>query len=141
PVLSLLQLLGGVDPQLLLAGFVATGVTMLSLAALSIFNSVYATKPRTAIVLTYVQAALYFGLTTGSLWLWDPGKMPEWAEWVCAGNAYVALEELQAVPAVAGVGTTLVSGLPGILLGYVLFHLSVTVVCLFGALIGLRLWA
>jgi ABC-type transport system involved in multi-copper enzyme maturation permease subunit len=140
PVLSLLQLLGGVDPQLLLAGFVATGVTMLSLASLSIFNSVYATKPRTAIVLTYVQAAFYFGLTTGSLWLWDPGKMPAWAEWVCAGNAHVALEELQAVPA-AGVGTTLVSGLPGILLGYVLFHLTVTAVCLIGSLVGLRLWA
>jgi ABC-type transport system involved in multi-copper enzyme maturation permease subunit len=144
PVLSLLQLLGGVDPQLLLAGFAATGVTMLSLAALSIFNSVYATKPRTAIILTYVQAALYFGLTTGSLWLWDPGKMPTWAEWVCAGNAYVALSELQAAILSAPVpvaGRTLVSGLPGILEGYVLFHLAVTVVCLIGSLVGLRLWA
>jgi ABC-type transport system involved in multi-copper enzyme maturation permease subunit len=144
PVLSLLQLLGGVDPQMLLAGFVATAMTMLSLAGLSIFNSVYATKPRTAIILTYIQAAAYFGVTTCSLLLWSPGGLPRWAEWVCAGNPYVALKSLQAVvlrSAVPAAGGTLVSGLPDILLGYVVFHLAVTVVCLVGSLVGLRLWA
>jgi ABC-type transport system involved in multi-copper enzyme maturation permease subunit len=142
PVLSLLELLGGVDPQMLLAGFVATGVTMLSLAALSIFNSVYATKPRTAIALTYAQAACYFIVTTGGLWLWDAGRMPAWAEWACSGNAYVALENLRAtILAGPTAGKTLVSGLPVILLRYVLFHLAVTVLCLIGSLVGLRLWA
>src|SRR5262249_26378154 len=35
PVLSLLQMLGGVPPELLLAGFLATGATLLSLSAVS----------------------------------------------------------------------------------------------------------
>jgi ABC-type transport system involved in multi-copper enzyme maturation permease subunit len=143
PVLSLLQLLGGVDPKLMLAGFVATGVTMLSLAGLSILNSVYATKPRTAIALTYVQAAAYFAVTTCSLWLWDPGKMPWPAQWACAGNVYVALSELRAMVAPGGGagGVTLVSGLPRVLIGYAGFHLAVTLLCLLASLVGLRLWA
>src|SRR5262249_34953404 len=40
PILSALQFLGGVDPNLVLAGFLATGLTMLSLGGLSIVNSV-----------------------------------------------------------------------------------------------------
>jgi ABC-type transport system involved in multi-copper enzyme maturation permease subunit len=143
PVLSLLQLLGGVDPQLLLAGFVATGLTMLSLAALSILNSVYATRPRTAIALTYVQATTYFIVTSCALLFWDPAKMPSWAAWTCAGNAYVALKHLQAV-LMAGPGAgggTLVSHLPGVLLGYAAFHLTLTLLCLLGSILGLRLWA
>jgi ABC-type transport system involved in multi-copper enzyme maturation permease subunit len=146
PVLSLLQLLGGVDPQMLLAGFVATGVTMLSLAALSILNSVYASRPRTAIALSYSQAALYFGVTTCSLLLWSPGTLPAGVRWACAGNPYVALKELRAVLTVRGIPTaagsgTLITALPGIFLSYVGFHLAVTVVCLIGSLVGLRLWA
>src|SRR5438105_13980589 len=42
PIWALLQFLGGIDPDLVLAGFLATGVTMASLASLSILNSVYA---------------------------------------------------------------------------------------------------
>jgi ABC-type transport system involved in multi-copper enzyme maturation permease subunit len=143
PVLSLLQLLGGVDPQLLLAGFVATGLTMVSLAALSILNSVYATRPRTAIALTYVQATTYFIVTSCALLFWDPAKMPGWAAWTSAGNAYVALKHLQAV-LMAGPGAgggTLVSHLPGVLLGYAAFHLTLTLLCLLGSILGLRLWA
>ena len=40
PVLSLVQFLGGVDPNLLLASFAATAVSMASLAGYGIFNSV-----------------------------------------------------------------------------------------------------
>ena len=91
PVLSLMQLLGGVDPEMMLAGFAATAVTMLSLAGLSLFNSVYATKPRTAIGLTYVQAAFYLVVTTLALRVWGPGAIPRPLNWLCAGNVYVAL--------------------------------------------------
>ena len=147
PVLSLLQLLGGVDPSLLLAGFAATGLTMLSLAALSILNSVYATKPRTAIALTYVQAAAYFTVTTASLWIWNPGMMPRVVEWLCGGNAYVGVQELRAaVMKSSNLLPTASSGnfipvLPAIFLRYAAFHLVVTLLCLLGSLVGLRLWA
>src|SRR5438309_1571742 len=63
PVVSLVQLLGGVDPTLVLVGFAATGLTMLSLAALSILNSVFAQKPRDAIVLTYLAVVAYMALS------------------------------------------------------------------------------
>ncbi|HKI36360.1 MAG TPA: ABC transporter permease subunit [Gemmataceae bacterium] len=154
PVLSLLQLLGGVDPNLMLAGFVATAMTMLSLAALSILNSVYATKPRTAIALTYVQVAAYLALTTASLWVWDPIPRPKWLHAVCAGNAYVAVQELDAWAMVSNIkpialgGAPLVSGsgtfspmLLPIVGHYVAFHLLLTLLCLIGSLVGLRLWA
>jgi hypothetical protein len=39
PILGFLQLLGGVDPNLLLVGFAGTALTMLSLASLGILNS------------------------------------------------------------------------------------------------------
>ena len=67
PIISLMQLLGGVDPALVLAGFAATGLTMLSLAALSILNSVFAQKPRDAIVLTYLAVIAYLAVSLLSL--------------------------------------------------------------------------
>jgi ABC-type transport system involved in multi-copper enzyme maturation permease subunit len=143
PVLSLLQLLGGIEPDLMLAGFAMTALTMFSLAALSLLNSVYATRVRTAIALTYVQAAAYIGLTTLCLWLWGAGKVPFPLRELCAGNIYVALTELLASgmlrrPGGAG---TLVAGLPAVLRSYAVFHLLVGGICLFGATVGLRLWA
>ena len=62
PILSVLQFLGGVDPDLLLASFVALALTITSLAALSILFSVYSRRPRDAILLTYLAAAAYIGL-------------------------------------------------------------------------------
>jgi ABC-type transport system involved in multi-copper enzyme maturation permease subunit len=62
PVLSAIQFLGGVDPDLLLASFVALVLTMASLASLSIFYSVYSRKPRDAILLTYFVVAAYVSL-------------------------------------------------------------------------------
>jgi ABC-type transport system involved in multi-copper enzyme maturation permease subunit len=153
PVLSLLQLMGGVDPQLMVAGFVATAITMLSLAALSILNSVYATRPRTAIALTYVQVAVYFLLTTASLWIWDPVPRPKWLDALCAGNAYIAVRQLDAyammsnikgtggpLPAAVGSGTFSPMLMP-ILGHYVAFHFLVILLSLVSSLVGLRLWA
>lgn len=68
PILSFLQFLGGVDPDLVLAGFAATGMTMLSLASLSIFNSVLVRKTRDAIVFTYLEFAAYLAVS-GLSWL------------------------------------------------------------------------
>ena len=63
PVLSLTQFFGGVDPDLLLAGFVATVTTMLFLASLSIFASVVAKRSRDAIALTYLMGFAYLAVT------------------------------------------------------------------------------
>ncbi|MFO0938639.1 MAG: ABC transporter permease [Gemmataceae bacterium] len=63
PILSSLMLFGGIDPELLLAVYACTIITMLSLASLSIFFSTNCRKPRDAIVLTYFMAALYFLVT------------------------------------------------------------------------------
>src|SRR5207245_4291873 len=54
PILSLIQFLGGVDPNLVLAGFIATLMTMLGLGGISIMNSVAFKRPRDAIALSYL---------------------------------------------------------------------------------------
>src|SRR5262249_25579729 len=59
PVLGFMQLLGGVDPQLVMAGFGLTLLTMLSLASLGIFNSARLGRPRPAIFMTYLYAGLF----------------------------------------------------------------------------------
>jgi len=67
PVLSFMQFFGGVDPELLLAGFAATGLIMASLAGVSILCSVHAKKPRDAIIVTYLIVVAYHGLSFVSL--------------------------------------------------------------------------
>jgi ABC-type transport system involved in multi-copper enzyme maturation permease subunit len=68
PALSLLQFMGGVDPNLILAGFAFAGLTVAGLAGLSVFNSLQARKPRQAIVRTYLMAAGYL-VVSGASWL------------------------------------------------------------------------
>jgi ABC-type Na+ efflux pump permease subunit len=63
PILSLTQLWGGVDFGLLLAAFVCTGLTLLSLSAVSMVASVYCRKAREAVVLTYLIAFGYVGIS------------------------------------------------------------------------------
>lgn len=63
PVLSLLQLLGGVDPNLVLAGFAVSFLTTLSLGSLGIFNSSRSSRPRSAVLTTYAQAVVLLALT------------------------------------------------------------------------------
>jgi ABC-type transport system involved in multi-copper enzyme maturation permease subunit len=62
PVMSLVQLFGGVDPGLLWSAFFATGITILSIASLSILISVYSRKSQIAIGWTMSVILLYFGL-------------------------------------------------------------------------------
>src|SRR5262249_41244198 len=54
PVLALLQFLGGVDPDLVLASYAATLATVASLACLGTLFSVLVRKSRDAILLTYL---------------------------------------------------------------------------------------
>ena len=59
PILGLMQFFGGIDPDLVLAGFAATFATVLSLAAVGIAASVLSRKVRDAIALTYLVAIAY----------------------------------------------------------------------------------
>jgi ABC-type transport system involved in multi-copper enzyme maturation permease subunit len=67
PVLSILQLIGGVDPELMLAGFAGVGLTMLGIASVSILMSTLFKKPRDAISLTYLMLLTYVCLTSFAL--------------------------------------------------------------------------
>jgi ABC-type transport system involved in multi-copper enzyme maturation permease subunit len=141
PILSLLEFLGGVDPNLVLAGFAATAMTMLSLASLSLLNSAYARRSLTAIFLTYIQVVAYLVLS-GILaeMIKPPATLGEWDEPVrafCAGNFRVALVQLDAAAGAPG-GVSAV--LPGVLGAYAAFHGTVAVVALLAATLPLRVW-
>jgi ABC-type transport system involved in multi-copper enzyme maturation permease subunit len=62
PILSLMQLFGGVSPDLLWGGFAATFLTMLSMAGISLWQSLYAKRSRDAILMTYLILLCYFVL-------------------------------------------------------------------------------
>ncbi len=59
PLLALVQLFGGVDPEQLIASFVATVVTVISLSAVAIWMSTMMRKARDAILLTLVGYIAY----------------------------------------------------------------------------------
>lgn len=142
PVLSLLQFLGGVDPNLVLAGYAVTGLTMASLAGLSILTSVWCKKPRDAITLTFLVTGSYLVLTGMGLVLLVPGLgLSQWVlgsfrgttvtlddvvGWLNTGNIIAALIRLDR-DLVAG--ARLDDTLPGILRDYALFHGAAAVVC------------
>ena len=59
PLLSLVQLFGGVDPDQLIASFVATVVTVIGLSSVAIWMSTMLRKARDAILLTFVGFIAY----------------------------------------------------------------------------------
>jgi ABC-type transport system involved in multi-copper enzyme maturation permease subunit len=59
PILAFMQFFGGIDPDLVLAGFAATVMIVLSISALGIAASVMSRKARDAIALTYLLAVAY----------------------------------------------------------------------------------
>lgn len=58
PILCLMQFLGGVQPDLIFAGFAVTLLTMLSLGGLSMVVSVHCKRPLDAVFYTYVWSGL-----------------------------------------------------------------------------------
>jgi len=59
PVVAFMQLFGGIDPEQLLAGILATVITVLGISAVSIYFSTISRKPRDAIAMTYMVIAVY----------------------------------------------------------------------------------
>ena len=64
PILSFLQFLGGVDPDLVLASFAVVGLSVVGLASVGILNSVVYRRPRDAIAMTYLMAIGYIAIAT-----------------------------------------------------------------------------
>jgi ABC-type transport system involved in multi-copper enzyme maturation permease subunit len=62
PIVGVIQLLGGIDPNLVVAGFAATALSMLSLGCFGILCSVYARKSRNAIIVTYLGLVVFLAL-------------------------------------------------------------------------------
>lgn len=151
PILSLVQFLGGVEPNLLLASFAATGLTMASLAGYSILNSVLSKRSRDAIANTYLGAIGYVALSSASWLLLAPslglGTFPSKVNWASpitvtdcvevfnAGNPFFAIGELFNSIAL---GTHLDDVLPRILRNYALFHGFIAIGCPFLAILRLR---
>jgi ABC-type transport system involved in multi-copper enzyme maturation permease subunit len=67
PVLGLVQLLGGVDPDLVLAAFAATFLMMVSIGSVAMYNSVQAYNTTQAIVATYGLCITYFAASLACL--------------------------------------------------------------------------
>jgi ABC-type transport system involved in multi-copper enzyme maturation permease subunit len=150
PILSFLQFLGGVDPNLVFAGFAATGLTMLSLAGLSILNSALAKRPRDAIALTYLGAAAYLILSGGSWalllptglstatwivpWL-GPVTVKDFAHTVSIGNIVAVCFQLAYE---VSTGKNIADSLPAVLRDYALFHGGLALFCTGWAVVRLR---
>lgn len=145
PILSFIQLLGGVDPTLVLTGFATTGMTMVGLAGLSILNSVLMKRPRDAIALTYLYLISCIGLGTVGfafqkspvstyldfpIFFGDPA--PTFSDLITvlnSGNILVAIIK---------VGISGSSAAPALAEEYCLFHGVLAVVSLTWAVLRLR---
>jgi ABC-type transport system involved in multi-copper enzyme maturation permease subunit len=162
PVLSGIQFLGGVDPDLLLAGFAATALTGLSLACLSMLWSVYGRKGRDAIVLTYLSVFLYvvaatFAQTFLQTFFIGPGgtgaNLAEWGftlpaflggesitlgEVVRAANAGNLLSIYIDITMTLERGGRVSAVVPGLLGNFALFHSVLALICVVWSIVRLR---
>lgn len=149
PILALVLFLGGVDPQLVFAGFVATGALVIGLSSVGILFSVYARKPRNAILLTYLATFAYVGLGYLLAWALDyaalnnvkivgaknPVTWGDLADWINAGNLPVVLFGLAKTARQATIPTAAVAGA---LSGFLIFHAVLAVACTTWAIARLR---
>lgn len=146
PLLSILQLFGGVPPDLLFGGLAATGLTLLSLGGLSMWCSVRGRTPREALLMTYLAVFFYFlvylaivlawfgiagfasaSVVSAELYTVQSLLRPVYLA-VTAGNPFHGLFELASVavgPGVGGYGPKLLN----LLKGYALFHGTLFLVC------------
>lgn len=165
PVLSFVQFFGGIDPDLLLYGFIATLMTVLSVAAVSIACSVQARHSREGIIRSYLIVVSYFifgfllnwlimflqGFTGGLAGTWKLSES-EWfvqglcyfTEYYLAGDAfhaaylYFASSALPVAGYTSWTGVKLASSLTDLIRNYLLFHCTVGIICLLYSIAYLR---
>jgi ABC-type transport system involved in multi-copper enzyme maturation permease subunit len=151
PILSLLEFLGGVEPNVMLASFVVTGLTLLSMGSLGIMQSVRSPRPLTAIMATYLWVLLYLGMCALGEFLclpaldlaqfpstdnWtSPVTLQDGVDWLNAGNPFwVAFELAKGYVT----GLSLDALLPDLLRGYAWFHGLAAAGCVSWAVLRLR---
>jgi ABC-type transport system involved in multi-copper enzyme maturation permease subunit len=136
PVLAFMQFWGGIDPHLLLAGYAVTGITMLSLGALTVLCSVYSRKPREAAVLTYLALITFLVATLLCRFVMRDSVFGiSWVAWIADGNVFVMLHQLRKSWEEGKKPTDV---LPGLLLRFGVFHAVATLLCVTAAVLGLR---
>jgi ABC-type transport system involved in multi-copper enzyme maturation permease subunit len=147
PILSFMQFLGGIDPNLVVSGFVATGLTALGLAGVSILASTYCKRPRDAIAVSYLTIFAYYGLST-VLWAyrsnvitWTPYSIFDesfrqavlwFADTLSTGNL---IYQYWTISVTISGGQNLAEVLPAIVGKYAIFQGIVSAVC-----IGCSVW-
>jgi ABC-type transport system involved in multi-copper enzyme maturation permease subunit len=146
PVIALLQLLGGIDPQILTISFAATMLLVLSLTCLGVLCSVYARRTVRAIVVTYLWLLIYFvGLPVIEAWLTEIfGNNGLYGlifqpimEFINIGNPFYSFERIfQSAP-----GEPIASQLARALAPFAIFHLTLAIACLTWAILRLRIVA
>jgi ABC-type transport system involved in multi-copper enzyme maturation permease subunit len=148
PILSCLQFLGGVDPDLVLVSFAATGITAFGIASMSALNSVFYKRPRDSIAMSYLMVLAYYIIST-TLWgLKFSGhwffQIPVWFDesynvgWLVdgfsRGNVITGIEAVSR----AGRSGSLATLLPPLLGDYAVFYGIVSLVCIVWAVVRLR---
>jgi len=148
PIMSFIELMGGVEPLLVLAGFGVALLTAASVSCVSILNSVYARKPRGAILVTYLALAIYIILSTASRFLagsWVSGISLSVGSYILTGSdvAYAfsvgnpIVQLFEALRAI-GAGGNVASSVASRVCDYAIFHCLVGVVCVTWASLRLR---
>jgi hypothetical protein len=100
PPLALLQLIGGVSPEILIAAVLGTGTTLLSVAAVSLFWSATMARTRDAVIASYLTPLLYLLVCGGTTAVVQPGG-PASVMW---GGKWVTPPAVQAVADVVRAG-------------------------------------
>jgi ABC-type Na+ efflux pump permease subunit len=85
PVLGLVQLLGGVDPNIVLAAFAATLLMMVSIGSVAIYNSTRSYNTPQAIFATFGMCFGYFIFST-TCWVIFSDLGIHWLDWIGDGN-------------------------------------------------------
>lgn len=165
PVLAFVLFFGGVDPELLKNGFLATLATLFSLTAVSIVCSVQAKRSRDGILRSYFVVAGYFifgfllswlvtlfqGKFFGGIYSWklDDADMSVkglcyFTEYYLSGDMFHAIylyATNYAAPFMGNkswTGVDLGTSLDALLRNYLIFHFTLAILCLLYAVCRLR---
>jgi ABC-type transport system involved in multi-copper enzyme maturation permease subunit len=130
PVLGLMLFMGGVDPNLVLAGFLATLATMASVGSLGVLNSIRFGSTRQAVIHTYVMVVGYQLMSFPCLGCGCVGEVP------AAGNVFLAGYQLFFDGGRSFLGLS--HDLPWVASRYTGFHIAVASVCSYLAVRRLR---
>lgn len=127
PVLALTQLIGGIDPALVLASFLAAGLAVLSLTAMAVWDSLSCETPLQGLMRTYRNTGGYLLITTPGLAL--PLPLFNFGNPIAAfGQVFQGLNS----------GVDLADLLVQAVLGYTVVHMGLTTAFVVATVLWLR---